>query len=38
MPGLVIWLAIVLGIGALASILPAQRAARVAVRDVLAYD
>ena len=38
MPGLVIWLVIVLGIGALASILPAQRAARVAVRDVLAYD
>ncbi len=36
--GLFIWLAIVLALSALASLLPARNAVRLAVRDVLAYE
>jgi putative ABC transport system permease protein len=34
----VLWLAIVLVLAALASLLPAWRASRLAVRQVLAYE
>jgi putative ABC transport system permease protein len=37
-PGLFIWLAVVLLLSALASMLPARSAVRLAVRDVLAYE
>ncbi len=36
--GYVIWLAVVLVLSALASILPAQNAARLTIREVLAYE
>ncbi len=36
--GLVIWLALALGLSAVASWLPARRASRLTVRDVLAYE
>lgn len=36
--GQMLWLLIVMGIGAAASVLPAQRAVGVTVREVLAYD
>ncbi len=36
--GLFLWLAVVLVVAALASLLPAQRAARLTVREVLAYE
>jgi putative ABC transport system permease protein len=38
LPGLLIWLGIVVALAALASFLPAWNAARVTVRDVLAYE
>ena len=38
MLGAVLWLAIVLALAALASLLPALRAARITVREVLAYE
>jgi putative ABC transport system permease protein len=37
-PGLLIWLGIVLTLAALASFLPAWNAARLTVREVLAYE
>jgi putative ABC transport system permease protein len=37
-PGAALWLLIVLVISALASVLPAQRAARLSVREVLSYE
>lgn len=37
-PGLALWLAIVLVLATLASILPSWRASRIAVREVLAYE
>ncbi len=36
--GIMIWLAITLGLAALASALPARRASRLTVRDTLAYE
>ncbi|MCX6067397.1 MAG: FtsX-like permease family protein, partial [Chloroflexi bacterium] len=36
--GFVIWLAVVLVLSALASILPANNAARLTIREVLAYE
>jgi putative ABC transport system permease protein len=36
--GALLWLALVLGLAAVASLLPALRAARVTVREVLAYE
>jgi putative ABC transport system permease protein len=36
--GAVLWLGVVVGLGALASFLPAWNASRVTVRDVLAYE
>ena len=38
MQGIMIWLAITLGLAALASALPARRASRLTVRDTLAYE
>jgi putative ABC transport system permease protein len=38
LPGLLIWLGVVVALAALASFLPAWNAARVTVRDVLAYE
>ena len=38
MQGLVIWLGIVIALAAVASLLPAWNAARLTVRDVLAYE
>jgi putative ABC transport system permease protein len=38
LPGLLIWLGVVVVLAALASFLPAWNAARVTVRDVLAYE
>jgi putative ABC transport system permease protein len=37
-PGAVIWFVLILGIAALASIIPAHRASRLTVREVLAYE
>jgi len=36
--GLLIWLAFVLVISALASLIPARSAVRLTIRDVLAYE
>jgi putative ABC transport system permease protein len=36
--GYAIWLALVLGLSAAASILPARNAARLTIREVLAYE
>ncbi len=36
--GLIFWLGIVLGISALASLLPARNAVRLTIRDVLSYE
>jgi putative ABC transport system permease protein len=36
--GVTIWLALVMGLAAVASILPAWRAAQLTVREVLAYE
>jgi putative ABC transport system permease protein len=36
--GAAIWLAAVLGLSALASVLPARNAARLTIREVLAYE
>jgi putative ABC transport system permease protein len=36
--GVAIWLAVVLGLSALASVLPARNAARLTIREVLAYE
>jgi putative ABC transport system permease protein len=38
LPGAALWLLVVLVLAALASLLPALRAARITVRDVLAYE
>jgi putative ABC transport system permease protein len=38
LPGLLIWLGVVLALAALASFLPAWNASRITVRDVLAYE
>ena len=38
LPGLLIWLGVVVTLAALASFLPAWNATRVTVRDVLAYE
>jgi putative ABC transport system permease protein len=38
LPGLLIWLGVVIALAALASFLPARNATRVTVRDVLAYE
>jgi putative ABC transport system permease protein len=37
-PGMLLWLAIVLVLAALASVLPAWNASRLTVREVLAYE
>jgi putative ABC transport system permease protein len=36
--GVAIWLAVVLGLSGLASALPARNAARLTIREVLAYE
>ena len=36
--GVAIWLVAVLGLSALASVLPARNAARLTIREVLAYE
>jgi putative ABC transport system permease protein len=36
--GIILWLAIVLVLSALASILPARNAARLTIREVLSYE
>jgi len=36
--GYAIWIGLVLGLSALASILPARNAARLTIREVLAYE
>jgi putative ABC transport system permease protein len=36
--GVAIWLAAVLGLSTLASVLPARNAARLTIREVLAYE
>ena len=38
LPGTLLWLLVVLALAALASLLPALRAARITVREVLAYE
>ncbi len=38
MPGIWMWLALVLAIGAAASLVPAQYAARLTIREILAYE
>jgi putative ABC transport system permease protein len=38
LPGALLWLVVAVGISALASFLPALRAARLSVREVLAYE
>jgi putative ABC transport system permease protein len=38
MPGLWLWLAVVLLLSALASFIPARNASRLTVREVLAYE
>lgn len=36
--GMALWLGVVLGLTVLASILPARNAARLTIREVLAYE
>jgi putative ABC transport system permease protein len=38
MPGLWLWLVVVIGLSALASFIPASNASRLTVREVLAYE
>jgi putative ABC transport system permease protein len=38
MPGLWLWLVVVIGLSALASFIPARSASRLTVREVLAYE